>query len=199
MTDVYKDGSHEAEVVMEKENHRISSRRTSSTFSASPPAAPVRKPTMTDLEVPDFELPTRVKSGFSVEASTQGDGEYFEGEDYDDDAEDLCGIRFDLARDGISSAHTGSFGYTHDDDMDMSETYVSSMVSDNEDIDKEDNIYQQDADVVPALKRFEHAGRRTRSFSAMPMMGASPLLLSVLEKVAAESAAIGQRKRCDTL
>lgn len=152
----------------------------SSRHRPEPPRAPLRKPSDADWEVPPLQLPTgpRKRSSSTDGGSTTTREDAFDApallpaaaEDFADEEDE---------EEGIFGWEAGGGGHhvAAEDDEEDDGRFQLQLVGLDEDIGSPAGSEQGG----------ERAGRRAASFSTSPQLGASPVLLSALERVAAEA------------
>mmetsp|Transcript_23136 Transcript_23136/g.47140 ORF Transcript_23136/g.47140 Transcript_23136/m.47140 type:complete len:203 (-) Transcript_23136:54-662(-) len=144
-----------------------------------PPRAPLRRPSDATWEVPPLQLPTKPRKevlspGPSAHGSTHGSSstredmrdEAFEEQEDEDDEEEACVFAFE--------------GAVEEEDDDGGHMKLQLVGFDDDD----------DGDVSafgPTLTTAEAARGDARQTASQPKLGASPVLLSALERVAAEA------------
>eukprot|EP00931_Biecheleriopsis_adriatica_P075395 TRINITY_DN49262_c0_g1_i1.p2 TRINITY_DN49262_c0_g1~~TRINITY_DN49262_c0_g1_i1.p2 ORF type:complete len:216 (-),score=56.55 TRINITY_DN49262_c0_g1_i1:91-738(-) len=159
-----------------------------------PPKAPPRKPSLVEWEVPPLELPTAPKRRSSKAADELADPlEAFtldaeEGADENEEDEEEEGCVFDL------DGGTGGGPDADEDDGFGGLQFRMAGLDDGEDSNEDFASIPKrlvaDEPVSPGSE-----GKRDRSESMSPVLGASPTLLSALEMVAAEAGTKSRPRR----
>jgi len=152
---------------------------------AQPPRAPLRKPSTVNWDVPPMTLPVAPKrSSFSGSGST---------------ADELCPVAFQEDDDEASEdedtcvfALEGMDGGVMDDELCGTRNAFQELQLDGfDDTPCGDVSSPRTSGFFNSLEGTSPFERRSRSDSASPSLGASPVLMSVLEQVAVEAQQMG--------
>lgn len=149
-------------------------------FRSEPPRPPHRKPSDADWEVPPLELPMKQRKGAGSmdECSTTTTAS--------------CVLNTEMEAEGE---------YDHDDEEACTFSFDVAVPEDQDLVDiAEDNVLVNFTDMSSPSSFRKSSPMRIRSASMSPALGASPVLLSALERVAAEAGMhLGRRNRFETM
>mmetsp|Transcript_84188 Transcript_84188/g.234769 ORF Transcript_84188/g.234769 Transcript_84188/m.234769 type:complete len:211 (-) Transcript_84188:95-727(-) len=168
-----------------------------------PPRPPLRKPSSADWEVTPLHLPTvprkRTTSGSSNTTTREGatsaetgvpvGGEAYEKSDIDEEEDDEGVFAFDAAQETEEYYQLALTGFDDKVDQDLSVPF--QVLGGAEDAFGAERMVS----CTRQADSFENtAGLRRRSLSMSPKVGASPALLSALERVALEAGNNGRAR-----